>query len=218
MGDSLKWVKSRRRRRRKRERKRERKTEQWWKQWPSYAWRTQARMAHASRLGQKKEWMMVITMAKLRMAHAWPTQAAWANSESRKTQRWCYGVPNIVVFSGLYKAKCKNKIELFDIQNRRLSNHVKRYARYKFWSPKSKQQTKPWIGSIWFLYMRIYSASVLIGFKNYTEDQNLTFIIIICPWYCCWTFSEFFSVAKFCFCCHFYALRATELRFYIWKI
>ena len=29
-----------------------RETERWWKQWPSYAWRTQARMAHASRLGQ----------------------------------------------------------------------------------------------------------------------------------------------------------------------
>ena len=79
------------------------------------------------------------------------------NSESRKTQSWCYGVPNIVVFSGLYKAKCKNKIELFDIQNLRFSNHVKRYARYKFWSPKSKQQTKPCIGSICFLYMRIFN-------------------------------------------------------------
>ena len=46
MGDSPKWVKSKKRRRR-------RETERWWKQWPSYAWRTQARMAHASRLGQK---------------------------------------------------------------------------------------------------------------------------------------------------------------------
>ena len=36
----------------KTEKKRERKSESWLKQWPSYAWRTQARMAHASRLGQ----------------------------------------------------------------------------------------------------------------------------------------------------------------------
>ena len=34
------------------EREKERESESWSKQWPSYAWRTQARMAHASRLGQ----------------------------------------------------------------------------------------------------------------------------------------------------------------------
>ena len=28
------------------------KSERWWSPWPSYAWHTQARMAHASRLGQ----------------------------------------------------------------------------------------------------------------------------------------------------------------------
>ena len=50
MGDSPKWVKSKRRRGKKKKKKEE----------------------------IEKDWTMVITMAKLRMAHAWRTQAAWA--------------------------------------------------------------------------------------------------------------------------------------------
>ena len=51
-------------------------------QWPSYAWRTQGRMANASRLGQKKERLndgnnngQATHGAR---KHAWRTQAAWA--------------------------------------------------------------------------------------------------------------------------------------------
>ena len=33
---------------------------------------------------RKKDWTMVITMAKLRMVHAWRTQAAWAKMKTRR--------------------------------------------------------------------------------------------------------------------------------------
>ena len=36
------------------------KSERWWSQWPSYAWHTQARMGHASRLGQKLKAIVAI--------------------------------------------------------------------------------------------------------------------------------------------------------------
>ena len=59
-----------------------RETEQWWKQWPSYAWRTLARMAHASRLAKRKERLndgnnngQATHGAR---KHAWRTKAAWA--------------------------------------------------------------------------------------------------------------------------------------------
>ena len=48
VGQKQKTEEKEREKERKREREKERKTEQW----PSYAWRTQARMKHASRLGQ----------------------------------------------------------------------------------------------------------------------------------------------------------------------
>ena len=51
MGDSPKWVKSKKRREKKEEEEDDGDNNG---HWPSYAWRTQARMAHASRVGQKR--------------------------------------------------------------------------------------------------------------------------------------------------------------------
>ena len=72
MGDSPKWVKSKKRRKRKRERERERLNNgdnngQATHGARKHAWRTQA--AWAKRRRGEKERLMVITMAKLRMAH-----------------------------------------------------------------------------------------------------------------------------------------------------
>ena len=97
MGDSLKWVKSRRRRK-KRERERERRAKvgenngQATHGARKHAWRTQAAWAKRRREKEEKrrKTTMVITMAKLCMAHAsthgarkhaWRTQAAWAKRE-----------------------------------------------------------------------------------------------------------------------------------------
>ena len=74
-----------------------------------HAWRTQARMAHASRLGQKKRRERLNDGDNNGQAthgvrkHAWRTQAAWAKKLGLSTHKrcnnksllWWVGKPNL---------------------------------------------------------------------------------------------------------------------------
>ena len=81
MGDSPKWVKSKRRRKKRRERLNDGNNNgQATHGARKHTWRTHAR-THAA--WAKKDRTMLITMAKLRMAHAWRTHGKHMNLRTR---------------------------------------------------------------------------------------------------------------------------------------